>query len=422
VPGAHATASRIAGRRPSGFALALAALAAIGATIRVLWIELAAFQPGGLIIDENYYHRVANFVAHGMGFISPAASDAGHSLPSAEKPPLYSLLLALETKLGGSSFHAHRLLGPLLGAATIVLLGLVARRIGGPRLGLIAAALIAVNPVQWRWDTHVLSEPLYSALLALVLLTAVWARERPSARRAAALGAVVGLATLTRPEALIFLALMALLWVVWDRRAGLVPVAAMCAACAVVVAPWVIRNWSAFDRPMISNQSAETIAGANCPTTYSGIGIGFWDVRCLTPIGTVTENEAERAAAQKAKGLRYARDHLGRLPLVVAARIGRTWGFFRPIATTLNRVTAWVLLALAIPGLILLRRRRTPVAILLLPAAVVTIASALSFGWLRYRFGADVAMTVLAAATVEAALVWAAGKARPTLAGAPEVK
>jgi hypothetical protein len=179
----------------------------------------------------------------------------------------------------------------------------------------------------------------------------------------------------------------------------------MCAACALVMAPWVIRNWSAFDRPVVSNQSAETIAGANCPTTYYGIGIGFWDVRCLTPIGTVTQNEAERGAAQKAKGLRYARDHLGRAPLVLAARIGRTWGFFRPVATSLNKVEAWVLLALAIPGLILLRRRGAPTAILLLPAAVVTIASALSFGWLRYRFGADIALTVFAAATVEMALV-----------------
>jgi 4-amino-4-deoxy-L-arabinose transferase-like glycosyltransferase len=343
-----------------------------------------------------------------MGFISPAAFDAGHSLPSAEKPPLYSLVLAAETKLGGSSFHAHRLLGALLGAGTIILIGLVARRIGGPRLGLIAAALIAVNPILWRWDTHVLSEPLYGTVLALLLFTAYWSRERPSARRAAVLGGVVGLAGLTRPEALIFLALMALLWLLWERRAGLVPVAAMCATCALVMAPWVIRNWSAFDRPVVSNQSAETIAGANCPTTYYGIGIGFWDVRCLTPIGTVTQNEAERGAAQKAKGLHYARDHLGRAPLVLAARIGRTWGFFRPVATSLNKVEAWVLLALAIPGLILLRRRGAPTAILLLPAAVVTIASALSFGWLRYRFGADIALTVFAAATVEMAVVWVA--------------
>jgi hypothetical protein len=83
--------------------------------------------------------------------------------------------------------------------------------------------------------------------------------------------------------------------------------------------------------------------------------------------------------------------------------VGRTWGFFRPVATTTDKVVAWILLVLAVPGLVLLRRRGAPVAILLLPAAVVTVASALSFGWLRYRFGADIAFLVLAAVTVEAA-------------------
>src|SRR4051812_36707945 len=156
--------------------------------IRVAWIELADFKPFGLIVDETYYHRVANFVADGHGFISPAAFDAGHVLPSAEKPPLYPLLLAVESKLGFTGFHAHRLLGALIGAATIVVIGLVARKVGGPRLGLIAAGLIAVNPVLWKWDSQVLSEPLYAALLALLLLLSYRVKEQPTVTRAIALG------------------------------------------------------------------------------------------------------------------------------------------------------------------------------------------------------------------------------------------
>ena len=174
----------------------------------------------------------------------------------------------------------------------------------------------------------------------------------------------------------------------------------------------MIRNWTAFDRPLMSNQSAETIAGANCPTTYYGIGTGFWDVTCIKPPGSVTQNEAERAAAQKATGLRYARHHAGRVPVVLAARVGRTWGFFRPVATGLDKTVAWILLVLALPGIVLLRRRRAPLAILLMPAAVVTIASMLSFGWLRYRFAADLAFIVLAAVTLEALLLAAVPRLR----------
>jgi 4-amino-4-deoxy-L-arabinose transferase-like glycosyltransferase len=413
VPGG--VAKRIAGWRQARFELALAAIAALGGLIRIAWIERAPFRPGGLIVDETYYHRVANFIADGAGYISPYAFDAGHALPTAEKPPLYPLLLALESKVGGSSFHAHQLLGAVLGAAAVVILGLVARRIGGPRLALITAAIVALDPELWKWDSQVLSEPLYAPLTALVLLLAYRLSDRMTIGRAAVLGAAIGLAGLTRPEALIYVPLLAVLLLVWRRRSAARPVLTMCVVCALVMAPWVVRNWSAFGRPLISNQSAETIAGANCPTTYYGIGIGFWDVTCIRPPGTVLENEADRAAAQKATGVRYARHHLTRLPLVVLARIGRTWGFFRPVATPLDTTVGWVLLVLALPGLAILRRRRMPVAILLLPAAVVTIASAISFGWLRYRFGADVALIVLAAVTVEAAtglLVAAAARRR----------
>jgi hypothetical protein len=162
----------------------------------------------------------------------------------------------------------------------------------------------------------------------------------------------------------------------------------------------------------MSNQSAETIAGANCPTTYHGVGLGFWDVRCLKPPGSVTANEAEQAARWKTTGLDYAKDHAGRIPVVVAARIGRTWGFFRPLGTKLEEVVAWILLAVALTGLVILVRRREPVAILLLPALVVTIASTLSFGWLRYRFAADLAFLVLAAVSLEALLLAAVPRLR----------
>src|SRR5919112_5918356 len=96
------------GRRPGRFGLALGAIALLGGVVRVVWIKTAEFKPNGLIIDEQYYHRVANFVANGLGFISPAAYDAGAQLPSAEKPPLYPLLLALQSKLGFTSFESHR--------------------------------------------------------------------------------------------------------------------------------------------------------------------------------------------------------------------------------------------------------------------------------------------------------------------------
>jgi 4-amino-4-deoxy-L-arabinose transferase-like glycosyltransferase len=398
----------------------LGVIAAAGAAARVAWVQLAAFRPHGLIIDEVYYDRVANFVADGMGYISPEAFDQGQILPSAEKPPLYPLLLAVQSLLGSSSFHSHRLMGAALGAVTIVLLGLLARRLGGPRLGIVVAVLVAADPELWKWETQVLSEPLYGVLVALVLLTAYWVRDSPTPARGALLGAVIGLATLTRPEGLLLLVLLSalLLWV--HRRAALKPVLAALAACVLVLAPWTIRNWSEFGRPvLLSNQSSEVVAGANCPTTYSGVGIGFLDVRCVLPVGSPTQNEVERADAQRATGLRYAREHLDRVPLVMLARIGRTWGFFRPIATPLDTTVGWILLVLAIPGVVIAARRRWPIGILLVPAVAVTISSALVFGWLRFRFAADLTLLVFAGIAVDALIGRVTKRARAPVAATP---
>src|SRR3954470_17816006 len=228
------------GRRPAWFALALGSTAALGGLIRVLWIENAPFRPGGLIVDEQYYHRVANFVAHGLGYISPDAFDAGSHQPSAEKPPLYPLILALESKLGFSSFQSHRLLGALLGMATIVLLALLARRLGGERLGLITGLLVALDPVLWKWDSQVLSEPLYAPLVALILLAAYAVREKPTLRNGALLGLAIGFAALTRPEALMFVPLLVLLFLFQQRSAAVRPLAAACLVTALVVSPWIV--------------------------------------------------------------------------------------------------------------------------------------------------------------------------------------
>jgi 4-amino-4-deoxy-L-arabinose transferase-like glycosyltransferase len=261
----------------------------------------------------------------------------------------------------------------------------------------------------------VLSEPLYAPLVALILLGAYRLRDEPTTRNGALLGLAIGLAALTRPEALMFVPLLLLLFFRQPRAVG-----AVCVVTALVVAPWVIRNWSAFDRPLMSNQSAETIAGANCPTTYHGVGIGFWDVRCLQPPGRITDNEAERAARWKTTGIDYAKDHIGRVPVVVAARVGRVVGLFKPgqqvqidaflgpygvglTRTALHGFQAVALLAVA--GAVLLRRRRTaPVFPLLAPPVVVLVTVVVTYGLTRFRFAAMPALIVLAAVAIDAVI------------------
>ena len=108
--------------------------------------------------------------------------------------------------------------------------------------------------------------------------------------------------------------------------------------------------------------------------------------------------------------------HLSRLPVVVAARVGREWSVFRvfqmahlsvlegrPYAASIaGWVMFLVLMPLAAAGVVLLRRRRVSVAALLAPAVAVTVNAAVFYGLVRFRAPAEVSIVVLAAITIDA--------------------
>src|SRR3954451_1997389 len=98
---------------------------------------------------------------------------------------------------------AHRALGALLGGVTIVLIALIGRRVGGDRVGLVAALVAALYSLLVDADGAPVSESLYSFLISSCLLPALRLRTSRTVPLAPALGALIGLAALTRSEALL---------------------------------------------------------------------------------------------------------------------------------------------------------------------------------------------------------------------------
>jgi 4-amino-4-deoxy-L-arabinose transferase-like glycosyltransferase len=241
-------------------------------------------------------------------------------------------------------------------------------------------------------------------------------------RGAVLLGVAGALAALTRGEGAGLLALLALVvaWRTpgpWWPRLRLVLVSGV--AALVVIAPWTIRNLSTFAEPVpISANANEIWVGANCHDVYYGPLIGSWKFDCYgaRPPG----DESQRAAEYRRRGLDYMKDHAGRLPIVVVARLGRLldvyqpWGqgaFIsagegrHPRATHLGLVAYWLLVPFAICGAWLLRRRREPaLAVLLAPVALVLLVGIVTYGSTRFRFAAEPALVVLGAVAVETLL------------------
>ena len=302
-------------RRPptNSFALGLAVVVALGVALRAAQTFLVAPWPPAFFNDEAYYATLGELIARGEGFIRPAEFFAeGLSVPTAERAPLLPVALAGLAELGITGGDA-RLLGVFTGGGTVLVLGLLGRRLAGERAGLIAAALAALYPTLIAADGALMTESLYGLLAALALLGAYRVLEAPTLGRALVLGAIVGVAALARAEALLLLPL--LLVPIVRSPGGLRTAATVCLAFAVVLAPWTARNWIEFDRPvLIATEGGETLAGANCDAVYYGDRIGAWAVSCVRFSGR--GNEAAELNEVGREGIRYAFDHLERVPLV----------------------------------------------------------------------------------------------------------
>ena len=379
---------------------------ALGVALRLAQTLLIAPWPPGIFNDEAYYATLAQLVADGKGFIRPAEYLDGLSIPTAERAPLFTTLVAGLYKLGFSGGDG-RLVGLLTGGGTIAALGLLGRRLAGARAGLLAAGVAALYPTLIAADGAMMTESTYGVFAAFSMLAAYRLLDAPGLGRALVLGVLLGVAALARAEALLMLPL--LLVPLLRRPGGLRTAAAVCAAFVVVLVPWTVRNWSAFDRPvLIATEGGETLAGANCDETYYGERIGTWSYTCAAFSGR--GNEAKELNEAGRKGIRYAREHAERVPLVAAARFARTWGLWDPFAVPEGR-RAWVqrlgaalyfaLIPLAVYGLVLLRRRRVPVLIVLAPFVTVTVTALLAYGQIRFRHSAELSLVVLGAVALD---------------------
>ncbi len=399
------------GRPTRGFALRLAGLTAVGVALRALYLFTIARHVNGAG-DWHFYHLQANLVADGKGFIEPFKYTFDHHVsPSAGHPPLYPLALSVVSKLGGTGELSHRALGLILGACTIVLVGLLGRRAGGDRLGLLAAGLCAAYPLMVAVDGALMSETLYGPLIAIALLAAWRLLDRPGPWIALGTGAAIALAALTRSEALLLIPLLA--WPAawrggtgWPWRAVLATL-----GCAAVLAPWTIRNADRFGAFVpISTNDSTVLAGANCPLTYHGVDTGGWNLECISP--RREDNEARQAAIWRRQATDYARDHAGRLPVVAVVRFLRVWDLWQPRRQVMfaegrqRRVEQagvavyFAFMVLGVIGAIELRRRGVTLLVLLAPAAMVCVSAVFGYGVPRLRHAFEIPLLVLAAAGI----------------------
>ena len=407
--------STVSARR---FAVCLAIIATAAFAGRAVYVLMVA-QDQTTSYDEVYYRGEASNIADGRGFELPHLAVL--ALGSGEHPPLTAVMLVPAAWLSDDNELALRLTVALAGIGVVVLIGLIGREAAGPRAGLVAAGVAAVYPNLWMNDGLLMPEALATLATAAAILFTYRLIRHPTWMNAAGAGAVCAVAMLSRAE----LALLVPLLVVPTalmikgltraRRVGIVAVFVITAGLAV--APWEAYLLSRYERPVfLSYGGGGALAGANCEATYSGPLIGSWVGLCKP--NTKAQEASLVADEKRSAALRYMSDHLDRLPLVITARVARTWSVYRPFqmakfseaegrprwASFAGFGTYCVLVGFTIAGAVTMRRRRIALVPLLAPVAIVTLVAAGFYGLVRFRAPAEVSIVVLAAVAFDNAL------------------
>lgn len=403
--------------------LALAGIAAVGLAIRVAFV--IATRHLLLWGDASYYHYTANLLVTGHGLIVPYQwIFFGKKVAAADHPPLYTLYLAAFSVVGLKSWLTHRLASTLLGGASVWVIGLLGREVGGAvhgrRVGLIAAGIAAVYPYLFMNDGVGMSESLVILTATIAVLLAYRVMRRPSLGRAAWLGLACGLATMTRPEQVLLFVLLALPAIALARSVDLRRRARMAVLCLAVgaapIVPWMIRNELTFDHPVLLSTNFDvTLQVSNCPSTFDHNGpfYAFWDFQCLPKV-TLKGDETDQAIFYRHEAVTFISHHKRDVPGVVVARVGRFFNLYRPNQQTvfdaiegrprwLSIIGLGMFYVMALAGLagaLALRRQKERLFPLLAVPITVTLAILLTFPNTRYRAPAEVTLVILTALAI----------------------
>ncbi len=372
VPGEHAVASR--GWREWWWQPV--SLAAAAVLVRVTYWVLVTpnYVPDN---DAGQYREIAVNLTDGRGFSTIFPQFHLHT--TAFRPPLYPLLLAGTFKVFGTGIVVGRVLNLVIGVGVVVLVVLLARRLGGATAGWVAGGVAAIYPPLLANDTTLLTEPLSLALMLGMLLALSYRSWWVAA-------ILCGLLVLSRPSAqylVVVVALWALWQLGWRRSAGFL------AITALVVSPWVVRNWVQLGSPvLVTSNGFNWAAMYSPPAQERNAWVDPVYDPYFEPVQITQETEVDWQRNLQDIGITNLRKHPGMLLTVASRNLrayleidpslnrnaelfdGRNWDF--------RQVTLPAFYLVTVAGLLgLLLRWRQPIVLLCLGIVLYFAATSL---------------------------------------------
>lgn len=289
---------------------------ALSARVAVLAWANGRFPPAA---DGLYYHTIGARVAAGLG--STWAWPDGAVTYAAHYPIGYPALLALAYRIAGAGPSAGGALNAAIGAVAAVAAYRLTRQAAGPRLALGAGVAVALHPALVMYTPALMTEGVTAALVAV----AAWLCSRRTTPALYGLGAVLGVATLVRPQSVLLAPMFGLLSAEagssLKRRCGRGVVAALVAVG--VCLPWTARNCVRMHRCALVSVNG----GWNLLIGASPNATGSWAPVDVPEACRTVWDEAQKDMCFGREARRMIAEAPGRWLRLVPARLAATFDY-----------------------------------------------------------------------------------------------
>jgi 4-amino-4-deoxy-L-arabinose transferase-like glycosyltransferase len=351
--------------------IALALIAVLGLGVRAYAVARPVTNPAD---DSHAYYALSKALYEEGSYGGPTFHDSSDWSPGA--PLLYA---AGYYATGGAREGTARVIEALLGVAAILVVFLLGERLGGRRVGLLAAFAIAVYPPFIHSTGELMSEPPAILTLPAAVLAFLWAGERERLRAWLVPGLLFGLTAMFRPEYLLVAAAFIVLAAIRVGTArgwkpGLTGAALLLLALLVPIVPWTVRNVVVLDRivPISTGGGKALYVGTYLPADgeyqrVKAILYKRYDGRSLPPDSQALD-EVNPVPLFNRVAARYPdlpRDSaLGK----IGKQLRNSWWDLVALATPIALVTAVGAASLAAP------RRNEVLMTLVIPLAALTLS------------------------------------------------
>jgi len=375
--------------------------------------------------DSSEYDSYAWNLAQGHGYsgISPDVKKPDGQLlehPTAYRSPGTSVLWAGLYCLFGHQFGVIRIVNCIMDMMTILLVYLIGYKCFNYKTAIIAASIYSVWPAALLYSSQLLSETLFTFLFCSFILFSLKFADNAGWMWSIAAGALLGLAMLTRGNAVLMVALL-VPWSIWQFRKIprlIIRGFAISFVALVMLVPWTIRNYGIFHAiiPFQTGGGDVLLGSYNRIVVSDPLYYGYW----IYPASGLPEyreqilapnNEVIRDHVETQLAIQWIRNHPEKWWYLVELRLRRLLTPFlqsrSPMPYRVGMLASWgpilVFFSLGFfPTAIYFLRTNNPGWILHLGVFHMVFTALLFYGNSRFRFPVEGLCIILASAT----LVW----------------